>query len=152
MGRLVTVGDRAPEFSLSGFPERTYRLSDFLGEVLVLAFYPADNSPVCTLQMKSYSEGAGKFVNLGSTVLGISPQGIDSHRTFAERLGVDFPLLCDLDKQVATSYGVLGPLGFYRRSIFVINPSGIITYAHRAAAGLTFKLVSTLVAEIAKAK
>jgi uncharacterized surface protein with fasciclin (FAS1) repeats len=76
---------------------------------------------------------------------------MSSHEAFSERHGFKFPLLADTDKKVADLYGTVGPLGFPRRSVFVVNPEGVITYAHRAIAGLTFRPVEELVAAVAAA-
>ncbi len=149
---MVGKGDVAPEFTLAGVPEGLYSLTDYLGHVVVLAFYPADNSPVCTTQLRSYTVDKKSFENLGSVVLGISPQGVASHFRFAAEQSIGFPLLSDEDKSVGEAYGVLGPLGFYRRSVFVINRSGTITYAHRTTAGLTFSPSSVLLKAITEAE
>ena len=149
---MVGIGDSAPGFTLAGVPEGLYSLSDYLGHVVVLAFYPADNSPVCTTQLRSYTVDKKSFENLSSVVLGISPQGVASHARFVAEQSIGFPLLSDEDKSVAEAYGVLGPLGFYRRSVFVVNKSGTITYAHRTTAGLTFTPSSVLLKAIAEAE
>ena len=72
-------------------------------------------------------------------MLAVSPQSVDEHEGFAAEHGLAFPLLADEDKDVGEAYGILGPLGFYRRSIFVIDAAGVVRYAHRATAGLTFR-------------
>jgi thioredoxin-dependent peroxiredoxin len=144
----VSVGDPAPRFSLPGTGEKMYRLQDYVGQTLVLVFYPGDDTPVCTKQLNSYNEGIGEFDDVGAQVLAISSQGMDSHERFASKLGLTFPLLVDADKGVAEVYGTLGPLGFPRRSVFVVDKSGIIRYAHRAIAGLTFRSTDELVAAI----
>ena len=78
--------------------------------------------------------------------LAISPQSVDSHVGFAEKQkGFAFPLLADTEKSVAESYGILGPLGFYRRSVFVVDPDGKLVYAHRSVAGMKFKPTAELV-------
>ncbi len=148
----VGVGDEAPDFSARGTDgtaagRRTYSQHDYLGQPLVLVFYPADHSPVCTEQLTSYSHDIGEFSDLGAQVLALSPQSVDEHESFASANGgFAFPLLADEDKAVGTAYGILGPLGFYRRSIFVIDGDGTIRYAHRATAGLTFRPTGEIVA------
>ncbi len=148
----VGVGDIAPEFSLPGTGERTYTLSDFRGHCVVLAFYPGDNSPVCTAQLNEYSREIGEFQNLDATVFGISPQSVASHEAFIGKHGFPFPLLADEEKSVARDYAILGPLGFYRRSVFVVDPSGVIRYAHRSATGMTFRKSSELIAALTASK
>lgn len=146
------VGDRAPDFELDGFPAGIYSPKMMLGRTLVLAFYPEDHSPVCTLQLRAYSEGMPDFASLGATVWGISPQDPEAHRSFAERQSLSVPLLSDLDRKVGSAYGVLGPLGFYKRSVFVINRQGIVTFCHRTTAGLTYQPTSTLLKAIRDAE
>lgn len=140
----VGVGDRAPDFALAGTGGRTYTLADFLGRPLVLVFYPGDDTPVCTKQLNTYNDDLSEFEALDAQVVGISSQDVDSHEQFAGKHGFGFPLLADTDKAVAAAYGTLGPIGFPRRSIFIIDDLGVIRYAHRALAGLTYRPVSEL--------
>jgi thioredoxin-dependent peroxiredoxin len=146
----VVVGDKAPDFTLPGTGGGSYSLADFLGKPLVLVFYPGDDTPVCTKQLNSYNEGLDQFTKLDAQVVGISAQSIDSHEAFAGKHGLAFPLLADTDKAVAGLYGTLGPLGFPRRSVFVIDRTGTIRYVHRAIAGLTYRPVSELIEELEK--
>jgi thioredoxin-dependent peroxiredoxin len=112
----------------------------------VLIFYPGDNTPVCTRQLNSYTTEAHQFEEVDAQILALSPQSIESHKEFADAQGgFSFPLLADTEKTAGALYGVLGPMGFYRRSAFVIDGDGIIRYAHRAMAGLTFRPTSELV-------
>ena len=79
-------------------------------------------------------------------MLAISPQSVQSHDDFScKQGGFAFPLLADTDKAVGEAYGILGPLGFYRRSAFVIDADGVVRYAHKAVAGLTFRSTEELV-------
>ena len=139
------VGDRAPDFTLPGTDDRDYSLSEYRGQPVLLVLYPGDNSPVCTMQLNTYSSDIGQFERLGAQILAISPQDVDSHEQFAAVHGFAFPLLADVDKRVARAYGVLGPVGFYRRSVFVVDAAGVVRYAHRASAGLTFRTTDELV-------
>ena len=144
----VSVGDRAPEFTLPGTGGRNYSLSDYAGKPVVLVFYPGDNTAVCTKQLFTYSKSIDEFNTVGAQVLGISPQGVESHEQFSGTHGFKFPLLADVDKHVSGRYGILGPLGFSRRSVFVVDGKGIIRYAHRAISGLTFRPVGELIAAV----
>lgn len=148
----VGVGDQAPEFSLEGTGDETYSLESYLGSPVVLAFYPEDFSPVCSAQLRAYSNASADFASLDAVVLGLSPQRVSTHDSFAERNGINFPLLADVDKQVGAIYGVLGPLGFYRRSVFVIDRDGVLCYVHRARAGLTFRSSSELLGVLRELK
>lgn len=141
----IGVGDKAPAFTLPATGGSTISLSDFAGKAVVLVFYPGDDTPVCTKQLGSYSRDLDEFESLNAQVLGISAQSIDSHEMFAGKQEIKFPLLSDSDKTVAGAYGTLGPLGFPRRSVFIVDKHGVIRYAHRAIAGLTYRPVSELV-------
>lgn len=148
------VGHPAPDFTLAGSDStehrrRDYSLSDYRGQVVVVVFYPGDNTPVCTRQLNAYTEDIESFTDAGAQVLAISPQTVASHDEFScKQGGFGFPLLADAEKVVGEAYGILGPLGFYRRSAFVVDAEGVVRYAHRAVAGLTFRSTKELVAAV----
>jgi thioredoxin-dependent peroxiredoxin len=146
----ISVGDAAPDFTLPATGDRNVSLSDYAGQPVVLVFYPGDDTPVCTKQLNSYNDELEKFTELNAQVLGISAQDVSSHTAFAGKHGFEFPLLADTDKTVAALYGTLGPIGFPRRSVFIIDAGGVVRYAHRAIAGLTYRPVKELVAELDK--
>src|SRR5688500_7296214 len=102
---LVGVGDPAPAFTLPGTPPGggvcEYSLADFSGRPVVLAFYPGDDTSVCTKQLNDYNAGLESFNDLEAQILGISPQGVESHERFSAKNGFRFPLLADVDKAVA---------------------------------------------------
>ncbi len=135
----------APHFELDGTGGRSYALDDEAGAPVVLVFYPADNTPVCTSQLTAYSDDLASFVDLGARLLAISPQDVASHEAFAADHELAFPLLADVDKAVGAAYGVLGPLGFYRRSVFVVDSGGVIRYARRSVGGMGFRPVEEVV-------
>ena len=141
----IAVGDQAPSFTLPGTGGRSYSLADYRGQPVVLVFYPGDETPVCTKQLNSYNDDMTAFSDVGAQVLAVSAQDIASHEKFSAKYGFTFPLLADTDKAVAGQYGTLGPLGFPRRSVFVIDADGIVRYAHRAIAGLTFRPTAELI-------
>jgi peroxiredoxin Q/BCP len=142
----LRVGDEAPDFSLAGTGDRTYTLKEYRGQPVVLVFYPGDHTPVCTRQLNEYTSDIDKFAEVGAQVLAVSPQSVKSHEGFScSQGGFGFPLLADEDKAVGTTYGIIGPVGFYRRSVFVIDAEGVIRYAHRAVGGLTFRPTDELV-------
>ncbi len=147
-----SVGETAPDFTLPGTAGREYTLSAYRGQPVVLVFYPGDDTPVCTKQLNSYNNELSAFDNVGAQVLAVSAQDIASHEGFASKHGFKFPLLSDVDKAVAGMYGTVGPLGFPRRSVFVIDANGVIRYAHKAIAGLTFRPVEELVAAVEGAR
>ena len=141
----IGVGDRAPSFTLPADGGRNVSLDDHAGRPVVLVFYPGDDTPVCTRQLVSYNAELAQFEGLDAQVLGISAQDVVSHDRFTGKHGFGFPLLADTDKAVASAYGVLGPLGFVRRSVFIVDRHGVIRYAHRAIAGVTYRPVGELV-------
>jgi len=153
----VGAGDPAPDFTLAGTDgtdegHRDYTLSAYAGRPVVLVFYPGDNTPVCTRQLTTYTADIDAFRDVDARVLAISPQSVESHDGFsANHGGFAFPLLADVDKEVARAYGVLGPVGFYRRSVFVVDAEGVVRHAHRAVAGLWFRPTDELVAAVAAA-
>jgi peroxiredoxin Q/BCP len=144
----VSIGDIAPDFTLPATGGSTVSLASFRGQPVVLVFYPGDDTPVCTKQLNSYNNELSAFEGVGAQVLAVSAQDVSSHDQFSSKHGFGFPLLADTDKAVASLYGTVGPLGFPRRSVFVINASGVITYAHRAIAGITYRPVAELVAAV----
>ena len=145
----LSVGEVAPAFTLPSTGGGTVSLADFRGRPVVLVFYPGDDTPVCTKQLNSYNDGLSEFETLDAQVLGISAQSIESHEKFSGKHGFKFPLLADTDKAVAASYGTLGPIGFPRRSVFIIDADGVVRYSHRAIAGLTYRPVGELVEVLA---
>ena len=145
MSRTPAVGDRAPDFVLPATGGRDIALADFRGSSVVLVFYPGDDTTVCTAQLNDYNADLTGFDAVGAQLLGLSPQSVESHERFAAKYGFRFPLLADTDKAVGAAYGILGPLGFYRRSVFVIDAGGTIHYAHRSLTGATFRPAEELI-------
>jgi peroxiredoxin Q/BCP len=145
---VIRAGETAPDFTLPGTGGKDYALSSYRGQNVVLAFYPGDDTTVCTRQLNTYNDSLASFAGLDAQLLGISPQGIQSHEAFAAKHGLAFPLLADEDKAVGGSYGILGPLGFYRRSVFVVGPDGVVRYAHRSLTGATFRSTDELLAAL----
>ncbi|HEX8752091.1 MAG TPA: peroxiredoxin [Solirubrobacterales bacterium] len=139
----VDAGDPAPDFELPGTGGRTYRLADYRGRKVILAFYPGDFTVVCTRQFCSYRDQGDRLDDLGAEVLGISPQSVESHERFTEEKRLNVPLLADEDKSVARAYGVLaGPM--VRRAIFVVDEEGIVRHRKVTLAGLTYESVEDL--------
>lgn len=151
------VGELAPDFTLPGItmvdgePQKAlFTLSERRGHTVVLAFYPADNSPGCTAQLCSYQDELDSFRQLGAEVWGISRQHTGSHEKFARTKRLGFPLLSDEKGDVVNAYGV-GLLGLgVRRSIFIVNPEGKVAWKHVALVGMTFQTADTLKRELAK--
>ncbi len=137
------LGDPAPDFELAGTGAKTYRLSDYRGRKVILAFYPGDFTAVCTKQFCSYRDQGERLDKLGAEVLGISPQSVDSHERFSAEKRLNVPLLADPDKEVARAYGVLaGPM--VRRAIFIVDEQGVIRHRKVSLVGLSFETVDDL--------
>ena len=141
----ANVGDLAPDFTLPGTGGKDYTLSSYRGHPVVLVFYPGDNTAVCTTQLKTYTADFDEFESVDAHILAISPQDVASHEGFTDKHGFKVPLLADTDKQVGKEYGILGLMGLYRRSVFVVDAEGVLRYAHRAIAGLTYKPTAELI-------
>ncbi|MFE3513792.1 peroxiredoxin [Streptomyces sp. NPDC059166] len=149
------TGTTAPDFTLpggvltkDGFERSDYTLSAARGRAVVLAFYPGDNTAVCTKQLCSYSSGMETFEGLDAEVWGISPQGVDSHESFARGHDLRMPLLADTGRETARAYGVAAPGIGVRRSVFLIGPDGVLRWKHVALLGATFQSLDTLAAQL----
>ncbi|GAA4672011.1 peroxiredoxin [Streptomyces chumphonensis] len=156
MSRTPAPGTPAPDFELPGVvlddgtaQRGTYRLSEQRGTPLVLVFYPGDNTPVCTKQLCAYTSELDAFRDLGATVWGISPQGLDSHESFARTHRLALPLLADTDRAVSRSYGIALPGLGLRRSVFIVDADGNVHWKHVALAGLSFQTTDTLTTHLA---
>ncbi|MER6114613.1 peroxiredoxin [Streptomyces sp. NPDC001743] len=151
MAASLQLGQSVPDFTLAGgvleegsFERRDYTLSAARGRALVLAFYPGDNTAVCTRQLCSYSSGMETFEGLDAEVWGISPQDVDSHEAFARGHGLRMPLLADPDRATARAFGVAAPGIGVRRAVFLIDAGGVLRWKHVALLGATFQSLDTL--------
>ena len=149
--KTVDVGDLAPDFTLPGTSNKSYSLSQFRGQTVVLVFYPGDDTLVCTKQLCAYNNELSQFSIVNAQILAISAQDVASHEAFSAKQGYKFPLLSDTDKTVASLYSVVGFFGLPKRSVFVVDANGVIKYAHRSVLGVTYRPVSELIEAVAKA-
>jgi peroxiredoxin len=134
-------GIRAPGFSLPVTPDQSVELAELLaeGRALIMAFYPADWSPVCTDQMALYNEVLPEFKQLGGNLVGVSVDGAWCHAAFAEHRRLHFPLLADFEPKgaVARSYGVYDErTGMSKRALFVLDQSGTIRWSYVSPVGV----------------
>jgi peroxiredoxin len=130
---LLPTGAAAPNFSLHVTPDQTLSLRELSGKPVILAFYPADWSPVCGDQMALYNEVLPEFQKFGAELLGVSVDGVWCHRAFAEARHLHFPLLADFEPKgaVARLYGAYRKAdGCSERALFVIDKSGIIAWSY----------------------
>jgi peroxiredoxin len=133
MAEILIPGTRAPEFTLHVTPDQTLSLSELRGKPVILAFYPADWSPVCGDQMALYNEILPEFQKYQAELLGISVDGVWCHEAFAKDRHLHFPLLADFEPKgaVAQMYGVYRKSdGVCERALFVIDKNGTIRWSY----------------------
>jgi peroxiredoxin len=137
--KALLAGTLAPEFSLRSTPDQTVHLSEFHGRPVVLAFYPADWSPVCGDQMSLYNEILPEFREFGAELLGISVDSAWCHAAFCRDRKLHFPLLADFEPkgEVAGRYGVYRHSeGVCERALFVIDAAGVIRWSYVSPVGI----------------
>jgi peroxiredoxin len=133
MPAILNAGAKAPDFSLSVTPEQKITLSELRGKPVILAFYPADWSPVCGDQMALYNEVLPEFQKFGAELIGISVDGAWCHAAYAKDHHLHFPLAADFEPKGAVSraYGAYRDKeGFAERALFVIDKNGVITWSY----------------------
>ena len=138
MSAILTPGTPAPDFQLAVTDDKKLSLGELRGKPVVLAFYPADWSPVCGDQMALYNEILSEFQNHGAELLGISVDGVWCHMAFAKDRNLHFPLLADFEPKgaIARAYGVYhDDWGISERALFVIDKDGIIRWSYLSPIG-----------------
>ena len=152
MGKLEP-GDRAAEFALPDQDGTTVTLSDFRGRRVIVYFYPADDTPGCTKEACQFDATLDELAAAGAEVVGISPDGADSHRRFRTKYGLRLRLLTDADHAVMEAYGAWGEKTLYGRksvgvirSTFLVSPEGAVEQAwhHVRADGHAAKVLAAL--------
>jgi peroxiredoxin Q/BCP len=128
---MLKPGSNAPEFSLPADDGKTVALKDLRGSPVVLYFYPKDDTPGCTKEACQFRDSWKDVEQAGAVVLGVSPDSVTSHEKFKQKYNLPFPLLADVDHQVATAYGAWGEKSRYGRTYqgilrttFLINREG----------------------------
>jgi len=136
------IGKHAPAFNLPDQDGKTHKLSDYKGKLVVLFWYPKDDTPGCTKESCGFRDLSKDFAKLGAVVLGASMLGSKSKKKFADKISLNYPLLADEDNAVATAYGVWVEKSMYgkkymgiSRETFVIGPEGKIDAHWPKAAG-----------------
>jgi len=133
MAGILAAGTQAPDFTLHVTPDQTLSLGELRGRPVVLAFYPADWSPVCGDQMGLYNEMLSEFQKFSAELVGISVDGAWCHDAFAKDRHLHFPLLADFEPkgEVARKYGVYRQReGVTERALFVLDKDGVITWSY----------------------
>jgi peroxiredoxin len=135
MAGILSPGTQAPDFTLHVTPDQTLSLSELRGRPVILAFYPADWSPVCGDQMALYNEMLSEFQKYGAELVGISVDGVWCHDAFAKDRHLHFPLVSDFEPkgEVARKYGAYREgEGVTERALFVIDKNGMIAWSYRS--------------------
>ena len=129
----LKVGTKVPEFTLKDQDGNLVRLSDFRGRKIILYFYVRDDTPGCTKQACDFRDGIKQLKNMKTTVLGVSPDSVESHKRFVEKYHLPFPLLADENADLAKKFGVWGKKNMYGRtflgiirSTFIIDEAGSV--------------------------
>ncbi len=133
MNQILQPGRVAPDFRLRVTPDQSLSLSEMRGRRVILAFYPADWSPVCGDQVTLYNQVLSEFHSRGADLLGLSVDGPWCHRAFAKDRNLSFPLLSDFEPkgEVARAYGAYRDSeGVAERALFVIGADGVIAWSH----------------------
>jgi peroxiredoxin len=136
---VISPGEHAPDFTLKDQEGQRVSLADLRGRKVLLAFYPADFSPVCTDQLSVYQEVLPEIEGRGVVLLGISVDSIWSHRAFREQLGIEIPLLADFHPKgaVAAEYGAyMDEWGTANRSLVLIDEQGVVRWVHESPSPL----------------
>jgi peroxiredoxin len=132
---VIGAGENAPDFTLRNQDGEEVSLADFRGRKVMLVFFPADFSPVCTDQLSIYQEVLPQIEERGTALLGISVDNTWTHKAFREHLGVEIPLLADFHPkgEVARGYGAyLEDYGTSNRSLVLVDEEGIVAWVHES--------------------
>ena len=131
----IEIGKDAPDFELPDTDMNTHKLSDYRGKSMILAFFPAAESPVCTLEMCKFRDSLADLKESGAEIIGISVDGPFANKVFSKNRQLNFPLLSDYKKETIHKYGIvmkdLGKLKDYnaaKRSIFIVDSNGTTRY------------------------
>ncbi len=125
---MVKVGDNAPDFESTLDDGSKFRLSSVFGNIIVLYFYPKDNTPGCTKEACNIRDNLGILKEKGILVYGVSTDSVNSHSKFKLKYNLNFPLISDDKKEISSMYGVLGPFGTSKRVTFLIGRDGIVKH------------------------
>lgn len=131
---MIKVGNKAPKFAILDQEGKTHTLSQYQGKKILLYFYPKDDTPGCTTEACNFRDGYDMFTKMGLVILGVSKDGVESHKKFAEKFSLPFPLLADESTDVSQAYGVWKQKKFMgrkymgiNRTSFLIDEKGVIT-------------------------
>ena len=129
MAELLKIGEKAPDFESVDQDGRPVKLTDFTGKPVIVYFYPADDTPGCTAEACSFRDNINAYEQAGVKVLGVSVNTQNSHRKFADKYNLNFTLVVDNSKKIASDYGVLGTRSASRVT-YIVGPDGKIAYVY----------------------
>jgi len=121
---MIAAGQPAPDFDAPNQDNQPFRLSSLRGHPVVLYFYPKADTPGCTIEAKGFESHLAEFTAKGVRIVGVSVDDCPAQKAFAQKYGLEFPLIADHAKEVSGRYGVLGPSGTARRVSFLIDAQG----------------------------
>ena len=120
---MISEGVTVPKFEAKDADGNKIRSSDFKGKKHVIYFYPKDFTPGCTTEADEFSKEYKKFKKAGIEIIGVSPDDVDSHRKFCDKMGIPYPLLADTEKEISKTFGVWGKKKFMGREYMGVNRS-----------------------------
>jgi peroxiredoxin Q/BCP len=130
---MISEGDSVPKFTINDANGNKVKSTDFKGKKHAIYFYPKDFTPGCTTEADEFSKDYKKFQKEGVEIIGISPDDVESHKKFCDKMGIKYPLLADVDKEISKMFGVWGLKKFMgreymgvMRSTFLVNENGKI--------------------------
>ena len=128
----VTVGEKAPDFTLKSTLDKEVSLEDYQGEKnVVLVFYPLDFSPTCSMQLPEYSGRKDDFAELDAEVIGVNRDSVHTHKAWSKEFNIEIPLLADMTLGAAKAYGVdMQERGISKRAVFIIDKGGVLRFKH----------------------
>ncbi|MBS3055486.1 MAG: peroxiredoxin [Candidatus Aenigmarchaeota archaeon] len=125
---MIKDGDLAPDFTAPDQNGREVSLQDFRGKNIVLYFYPKDETSGCVKEACSFRDDSRMFEGIGAEVVGVSVDGVESHKRFYDKYGLNFTLVSDKKKEITKKYGVLKFTGSAKRTTFLIGKDGKVKY------------------------
>lgn len=130
----LKIGDKAPDFKGVDQNGNNIQLSDYKGKPVILYFYPRDNTPGCTAEACNFRDNYEMWLSKGYVVLGVSGDNVASHKKFADKFELPFPLIADEEKEILNTYGTYGEKNMYgkivmgiKRTTFILDEEGVIT-------------------------
>ena len=128
----VTIGEKAPDFTLKSTLDKEVSLEDYRGEKnVVLVFYPLDFSPTCSMQLPEYSGRKDDFAELDAEVIGVNRDSVYTHKAWSKEFNIEIPLLADMTGDAAKAYDVyMSERGISKRAVFIIDKGGVLRFGH----------------------